>query len=277
MSLKYFRRLTFKKGRFDDCKILFLCDNLNKLTERIIKMNFDRYLNKDNELNDLYQKECSAVSKISSLSEECQSLCKIVCLTSLKNTLLLKNELQKALDHDVSPLKIQEAIYQCACVSGYPSSIQAAYTFFSLLKEKGCTDGEVSAQKLNETDRFEKGRQIQLDYYGDEVAQVFASLPEPYNTFVPEFLTGAFFGDIETREFLSIHERELFALLSMACIGASQQLKPHIAGAIKAGNTKEDLLSAFLLMIPYTGFPYGMSALQQILQYDPNKSAEAYR
>ena len=55
------------------------------------------------------------------------------------------------------------------------------------------------------------------------------------------------------------------------------QLKPHIAGAIKAGNTLEEITAAIVQVLPYIGFPPALSALVKVLQYNENASNEAYR
>ena len=55
-------------------------------------------------------------------------------------------------------------------------------------------------------------------------------------------------------------------LMVLVCIGADMQLKPHIAGAIKAGNTLEEITAAIVQVLPYIGFPPALSALVKVLQ-----------
>jgi len=62
----------------------------------------------------------------------------------------------------------------------------------------------------------------------------------------------------------------------LVSIGASQQLKPHIAGALKAGNTLEEITAAVVQTLPYIGFPYALSALVLIANYEEGNT-EAYR
>ena len=107
--------------------------------------------------------------------------------------------------------------------------------------------------------------------------QVFARLPGEFGTFVPHLLTAVGFGDYMTRGVLEDREKELITLTALVCLGAATQIKPHIAGAVKAGNTLEEVTAAVVQVLPYIGFPSALSALIQIANYDPAASSEAYR
>jgi len=126
-------------------------------------------------------------------------------------------------------------------------------------------------------DRAAAGRAIQESLYGDEVEQVFSALPEPFNRVVPQLLTAGAFGEIETRDGLDVAMRELISLVAIAALGAAAQMRPHVAGAIRAGNGRQKVAAALVQVLPYIGGPYALSGLALVATYDENDSSEAYR
>ena len=75
--------------------------------------------------------------------------------------------------------------------------------------------------------------------------------------------------DVPTREFIS--------LVAIAVFGAATQLRPHVAGAIKAGCTRQKVAAALVQVLPYIGGPYTLSGLVLVANYDESASSEAYR
>ena len=71
--------------------------------------------------------------------------------------------------------------------------------------------------------------------------------------------------------------RELISLVAIAAIGASTQLRPHVAGAIRAGSSRQKVAAALVQVMPYIGGPYALSGLVLVANYDENASSEAYR
>ena len=65
--------------------------------------------------------------------------------------------------------------------------------------------------------------------------------------------------------------------MAIAAIGASAQLRPHVAGAIRAGSSRQKVAAALVQVMPYIGGPYALSGLTLMANYDENASSEAYR
>lgn len=60
-----------------------------------------------------------------------------------------------------------------------------------------------------------------------------------------------------------------------ALSGAETQVRSHIAGAIKAGNAMEEIISALSQALPYMGFPRlfnALNALRDIVGTSAGKS-----
>ena len=62
-----------------------------------------------------------------------------------------------------------------------------------------------------------------------------------------------------------------------AALGAAAQLRPHVAGAIRAGCTRQKVAAALVQALPYIGGPYALSGLVLVADYDESASSEAYR
>ena len=70
--------------------------------------------------------------------------------------------------------------------------------------------------------------------------------------------------------------RELLTVVILAALGGAEtQVRSHTAGAIKAGNTTEEIISALSQALPYMGFPRlfnALNALRDIVGTSAGKS-----
>lgn len=113
---------------------------------------------------------------------------------------------------------------------------------------------------MNES-RFEKGeRQLgEIDGAGGQaVVDSLADIAPDLGRFIVEFA----FGDIYTREGLSLKERELVTITSLLTAGGCEaQLEVHINGSLNVGVAPEKIVETFIQCVPYTGFPKVLNAM----------------
>lgn len=111
------------------------------------------------------------------------------------------------------------------------------------------------------TERFTNGwkRLMEIDGKGGE--SVIASLQDispDLGNMIIEFA----FGDIYTRNQLTLQEREMITITSLLTTGGCEaQLHVHINGALNVGISKERIIETFLQCIPYVGFPKVLNAV----------------
>mgnify|MGYP005753648797 FL=1 len=75
-------------------------------------------------------------------------------------------------------------------------------------------------------------------------------------------LSGFCFGDFYTRSGLSIADRELVTFSAIAGLGGCEpQLKAHTAACAKEGLTRQNLIDALEIAVPFLGFPRTLNAL----------------
>lgn len=119
-----------------------------------------------------------------------------------------------------------------------------------------------NAETIDEENRYSTGKAIQSEIYGDEIAKRYEWLPEDFSENVPRWLTQLCFGDFMTRSGLTQKTRELLTVVTLAAMGGAEtQVHAHVIGALKVGNTKEEIVCALSHAMPYMGMPRLFNAL----------------
>ena len=109
--------------------------------------------------------------------------------------------------------------------------------------------------------RLERGKRALARIDGEAGQNVIAALAD----IAPDFATYVFefpFGDIYSRPGLSVREREIAAIASLAAMGnATPQLKVHIEAGLNVGLTREEITEILMQMAVYAGFPAALNGL----------------
>ena len=109
--------------------------------------------------------------------------------------------------------------------------------------------------------RLERGKRALARIDGEAGQNVIAALAD----IAPDFATYVFefpFGDIYSRPGLSVREREIAAIASLAAMGnATPQLKVHIEAGLNVGLTREEITEILIQMAVYAGFPAALNGL----------------
>ena len=167
-----------------------------------------------------------------------------------------------ALNVGCTPVEIREAIYQCAPFIGFPKTLNAIAAMNEAFTAAGIALPLPAQGTVEDADRFEAGLALQAPLYGEEIAERYQNLPTVYAEAIPRFLTEFAFGDFATRAGLDGARRELLNVVTLAALGgADLQVKAHVQGAEKAGNSRERILAALLHAMPYMGIPRLFNAL----------------
>lgn len=198
-----------------------------------------------------------------SLDNRMRELITITTLTALSTPPQLKAHVQAGLNAGCKPIEIREAVYQCAPFIGFPKTLNAIGTMNEVFAENGI---ELPLPKqgtlASDEDRYEKGLAIQAPVYGTEIADRYTWLPCDFAQAVPCFLTELCFGDFNTRIGIDSKTRELLTVVLLAALGGAEvQVKSHVEGALKVGNTKEEVVCALVHASGYMGIPRLFNAL----------------
>lgn len=197
-----------------------------------------------------------------SLDNRMRELITITVLAVNQTLPQLKAHTGACLHIGIAPAEIRETIYQCAPFIGFPKTLNAIATIDEVFAANGISLPLEDCGTVNENDRYAKGLALQAPIYGDEIKERYKWLPAEFKDAVPAFLTAFGIGDFSTRKGLNIKDRELLTVVILAALGdAEVQLLSHVEGALKVGNTKEEIVCALVHAMPYMGIPRLFNAL----------------
>ena len=202
------------------------------------------------------------VCYVGSLDNRMRELITITVLAVNQTLPQLKAHIGACLNVGLTPLEIRETIYQCASFVGFPKTLNAISAMNEVFVSKNIALPLESAETVSEDTRYEKGHAIQSPIYGKEIAEKYKWLPGDFAAEVPKWLTELCFADFCTRKGLDEKTRELLTVVMLAAMGGAEvQVRSHVIGAIKAGNTAEEIVCALAHALPYMGVPRAFNAL----------------
>lgn len=206
---------------------------------------------------------------VGNLNDRKRELITITLLTTIQTLPQLESHTHAALIIGVTPVEIRESIYQLAPIIGYPMVLNAVTVMNKVFTERGISLPLDPQSTVTEETRSEKGKAEQLPLYGNGMKENMKNLPGEFAEFVPNMLTETLFGDYYTRTGLELEMRELLIFCSLTAMGgAERQMASHALGNLKAGNSKEIMLSAMVQMYPYVGFPRISNAIKVIMEVE---------
>lgn len=202
-----------------------------------------------------------------SLDNRMRELITVTVLTTISALPQIKAHVQASLNAGCTPVEIREAVYQCAPFIGFPKTLNAISAMNEVFAENGIELPLPSQKTLtgeNDEERYQKGLKIQEPLYGTEIADRYTWLPGEFAQAVPRFLTELCFGDFQTRTGLDGKTRELLTVVLLAALGGAEvQLKSHVEGALKAGNSRKEVVCALVHASGYMGIPRLFNALNE--------------
>ena len=191
-----------------------------------------------------------------------RQLVTIVVLAAHQNKDLLSRNVKAALKIGVTPLEIREAVYQVTPYMGFARTFNALNVINAVFKKNGIKLPLPDQSTVTEENRVEKGFAIRKGIYGNRISQSIANSP-PDTMHIQDNLSGFCFGDTYTRGTLDLKTRELLTASVLASLGGLEsQLKGHIKGNLTVGNTRETIIAAFTVALPYNGFPRTLNAMR---------------
>ena len=146
-----------------------------------------------------------------------------VTLVSMQTLPQLKAHVNAALNVGVTPVEVRELIYLCAPFVGFPKTLNGLSTANEVFKERGISLPLPTQGTVTEADRAAKGAAIQQPLYGDEILKALQGLPDGLGDEVARYLTEYCFGDIYTRDGLSLETKELLIYAILTAIEAEDR------------------------------------------------------
>lgn len=225
--------------------------------------NFERIQKNDPEFHEIFKNFAyGEVFEYSTLTEKDSVLVTLASLMACQSPKAFKKILLSAINKYIAPEEVKELLYQSVPYIGFGRAHNFFGVVIKVFDKKGIDLPLENRSNTTSENRRQKGREIQDRYFGAEMIQAMNdNAPEGQKHF-NTFLEGYCFGDFYTREGLNDQQRELITFTFIATLGGCEnQLRGHTQGNLAVGNTKEKLVSAVTIMLPYIGFPRSLNAL----------------
>ena len=164
----------------------------------------------------------------------------------------------------------RETIYQTTPYVGFARAKNALIEMQLAFEEAGI--GELKDQgTTNDADRVQKGEDTQVTIFGEGM-RGFANSGTGDQKHINNWLSGNCFGDYYTRKVLDLKQRELITFTAIITLGCCDpQAKAHVNGNLGVGNTRQDLIDAATIALPYIGYPRTLNAISAINAVAPAK------
>lgn len=204
------------------------------------------------------------------LDKKTQQLLILSTLTATAAYPQVKSQTAVALDNGLNAEEIQETIYHAAPYCGYTKAINAITAANEVFEERKIELPKSQSTVTDET-RYEKGLEVQRSIFGPQIGTITDDMPEDQKV-ITRYLSEICFGDFYTRGTLDVKQRELITLSVLTANGGCEsQIGSHTNGNLTVGNTRDQMLAAVLLCVPYNGYPRTLNAMNAI-----NTAADAY-
>jgi 4-carboxymuconolactone decarboxylase len=201
---------------------------------------------------------------VGDLDDRTRELITVVVLAANQMLPQLKAHTGAALNVGVSSIELREAIYQCAPFMGFPGTLNAIAIVNDVFRDRGIALPLPEQATVAEHERFERGAEIQVPLYGNEITDAFSSADDARRA-IPRLLTEFCFGDFYTRLGLDLAQRELLVLCLLAALGdTGAQIEAHSRANAQSGNDTERQIAALIHCMPYIGFPRTLNAIRLV-------------
>lgn len=201
-----------------------------------------------------------------SLTDVQRALVILASLTAAQNFHALPGFLESALLVGASADEIHESLYQCAPYVGFPRVEEAILIANKIFVANGVKLPLQSQATVNEQTRFKDGLAVQKKIFGaDTIGNMQAKAPSGQQDIVTDYLSAYCFGDFYTRKCLDLKMRELITFSAIVSLGGCDpQARAHAHANISVGNSKQNLVDALAVMLPFIGFPRTLNGLAAV-------------
>jgi 4-carboxymuconolactone decarboxylase len=167
----------------------------------------------------------------------------------------------------VSPVELKEIVYQSVAYVGMARAFDYLHAVNDVLTEAGVELPLPGQSASTPQTRLEHGKTVQGRIVGDAVTARLTQTPADEAHF-HRYLAANCFGDTAGRGGIDLQVRELLTLSMLVALGgADAQVRGHVNGNLRVGNTRARLLAVLTVLVPFIGYPRtlnGLAALNDI-------------
>ena len=211
------------------------------------------------------------INKQIKLSTAKQELLTLVVLTANNTPEDIPAHAEGALRAGATPEQVHESIFHCTPYVGLPkvkAALERVDQVMEMLKIKPCAPAGTTTDET----RHDAGLAVQRAIFGAENIDKMNAAAPADQKHINDYLSANCFGDYYTRKVLDVKERELITFTAIVTLGGCEpQAKAHAAANISIGNSRQDLLDALTIALPYIGYPRTLNGLGCVNAVAPSK------
>lgn len=205
------------------------------------------------------------VYKQAKLAAKDQELLTLVVLAASGTTNDIPLHVHAAIKSGATAEEIHETILQATPYIGIAKARPALIALQKGFKKAGVKLPLNEAATVTAATRYDAGLAVQKQIFGAEHIEKGTANTPADAKFIREFLAANCFGDYYTRKVLDLKQRELITFTAITTLGGcDSQVRSHVSANISVGNSRQDLLNALTVMLPYIGYPRSLNALTAI-------------
>src|ERR1700723_1365097 len=168
----------------------------------------------------------------------------------------------------VSPVELKEIVYQSVAYVGMARAFDYLHAVNDVLTEAGVELPLPGQSASTPQTRLEHGKVVQGRIVGDgAVAARLTETPADEAHF-QRYLAAHCFGDTVGRSGIDLQVRGLLTFSMLVALGgADAQVRGHVNGNLRVGNTRARLLAVLTVLVPLVGHPrtlHGLAALNDV-------------
>jgi 4-carboxymuconolactone decarboxylase len=109
---------------------------------------------------------------------------------------------------------------------------------------------------------YEKGLKIRREVVGEEHVNRSLAEMDDFTRPLQELVTRYCWGDVWSREGLSLRDRSIINLAAISALNRPNELKLHVRGALRNGMTPEEIREVLLQIAIYCGVPAALDSFR---------------
>jgi 4-carboxymuconolactone decarboxylase len=168
----------------------------------------------------------------------------------------------------LSPVELKEIVYQSVAYVGMARAYDYLHAANEVLTDAGVTLPLPGQSASTPQTRFDYRKSVQGRVVGDDAVAARLTDSPADEVHFQRYLAADCFGDTVGRGCIDLQVRELLTFSMLVALGGvDAQVRGHVNGNLKVGNTREKLLAVLTVLVPFIGYPRtvnGLTALNDI-------------
>ncbi len=165
----------------------------------------------------------------------------------------------------VRPVELKEIVYQSVAYVGMARSFDYLLATNDVLTDAGIELPLPGQSASTPATRLEHGKTVQGRVVGDDAVAARLTNTPADEVHFQRYLAANCFGDTVGRGGIDVAVRELLTFSMLVALGgADGQVRGHVKGNLRVGNSRERLLAVLTVLVPFIGYPRTLNGLAAI-------------